>query len=108
MRKAVLEAALQKPAFAVEDSAQQPASAEHYFTLVSPIQGNANRNKELAHVAINSNQPATSGGKGVVHPFIPSQNGDKNVEERNGYSRDLSSNLLRGGSLLHFWLILMK
>ena len=99
MRQEVIEAALQKPVPAVPDAAQQATRTEHYFTPVSPFQINAKNDKEMV-LALNINQPATYVGKGVVHPFIPSKNGDKEVEERNGYSADLHKIVQRDESLM--------
>ncbi|KAG0629779.1 hypothetical protein M758_1G129600 [Ceratodon purpureus] len=100
LRQAVMEAALQKPVPAVEDQAQQPTSTEHYFTPVSPLQINAKSEREVAHVATNANQPGIYVGKGAVHPFIPSQNGDKDVEERNGHSTDPQKIVQRGENVV--------
>lgn len=95
LRQAVIEAALQKPIPAVADAAQQPTSTEHYFIPVSSFQVNAKSDREVVHVASNAHQPAYV-GKGAVHPFIPSKNGDKELEENNGYSTDPHKILQRG------------
>jgi hypothetical protein len=95
LRQAVIEAALQKPIPAVADAAQQPTSTEHYFIPVSPFQVNAKSDREVVHVASNAQQPAYV-GKGAVHPFIPSKNGDKEGEENNGYSTDPHKIVQRG------------
>lgn len=83
MRQAVMEAALQKPTPALPDTAQQATITEHYFTPVSPFQINAKSNREVVFVTMNTNQPATFFGKGTVQSLLPSENGDKDVTERN-------------------------
>lgn len=96
MRQAVMEAALQKPIPAVADVAQQPTSAEHYFTPVSSLQINAKGDREVVHAAMNTNQPGTHLGNGAAHPLVPSKNGDKEIEERNGYPTDSQKTVQRG------------
>lgn len=100
LRQAVMEAALQKPTPAVADTAQQPTSAEHYFTPVSPFQSNSRSNREVDFVAMNTNQPATYIGKGAVRSFLPSKNGDEDLDERNGHQTDLQKVIQREESLI--------
>lgn len=95
-----MEAALQKPTPAVADTAQQPTSAEHYFTPVSPFQSNSRSNREVDFVAMNTNQPATYIGKGAVRSFLPSKNGDEDLDERNGHQTDLQKVIQREESLI--------
>lgn len=95
-----MEAALQKPTLTVADTAQQPTGAEHYFTPVSPFQTNAKSNREVDFVAMNTNQPATYIGKGAVRSFLPSKNGNEDLEDRNGHHTESQKVIHREESLI--------
>lgn len=95
-----MEAALQKPTPAIADTAQQPTSAEHYFTPVSPFQTNAKSSREVDLGAMNTNQPATYIGKGAVRSFLPGKNGDEDQVDRNGHQMDAPKVFQREDSLI--------
>lgn len=98
MRQAVIEAALQKPNSVVRDITQQPTNTEHYFTPVSPFQMHAKSSREIVSVVTDTNQPPTYIGKDDVPTFIPSENRDRTVEEKNGYVADPQNFVRRGVS----------
>ncbi|XP_024393138.1 AUGMIN subunit 6 isoform X3 [Physcomitrium patens] len=98
LRQAVIEAALQKPNSVVRDITQQPTNTEHYFTPVSPFQMHAKSSREIVSVVTDTNQPPTYIGKDDVPTFIPSENRDRTVEEKNGYVADPQNFVRRGVS----------